>query len=661
MNDTPFAIPVAHSHDLWLVIVSVAIAMLASYTALELTGRVTAMRGSGRFNWLIAGAGIMGSGIWSMHFTAMLAFQIPLPIAYNIPTVIVSWLVAVIASGLALYTASLPYVNKTRLGLSGVLMGFGIAAMHYIGMAAMRLQAEVTYDSFYFSLSIFIAIVASVVALWLFIQFRNDSLAVWSWQKGFSAVIMGLAISGMHFTGMHAAIVIPVPDLAVNISQAIDISFLGAIAIAIITIMMLGFALVFSIVDRRLALQASVLSDNLISLQETQQRATELEKLAKLDVNLSIATDEAGIVAAVGISLADNECRVSLSYFEMDENDVPVRSKTMVVWANGAIDPDDPTLHTAYNLDEFPITKLWLHQGEKFVTVSDFEDDPLVDENLASVGRQFGLRAIVLIPLRSGGRWQGILVLTWGTPRLFTADEQFIFQRLYDTMGAIVAGRRAYLKQQEALVEVVATQRRYTVQTWDYYQAKQPIQGYERTRNGARELRDPLETQHLDTNLSTSLTTAEPNGHQLQGNGRALLEVEKSSLTIPLKVRGQVIGVLGLEEFDPTRQWTPEEIALVEVIAEQFAQAAENIRLLDDIQRQAARERLTRQITDKLRASRDIQTALQIAARELNQALGASKAVIDLALEPQPEPEPEVAKEIAAVEQSEKAQVISSN
>jgi NO-binding membrane sensor protein with MHYT domain len=82
MNDTPFAIPVAHSHDLWLVIVSVFIAMVASYTALELTGRVTAMRGSGRFNWLIAGAGIMGSGIWSMHFTAMLGFQIPLPSGY---------------------------------------------------------------------------------------------------------------------------------------------------------------------------------------------------------------------------------------------------------------------------------------------------------------------------------------------------------------------------------------------------------------------------------------------------------------------------------------------------------------------------------------------------------------------------------------------------
>src|SRR5262245_21956122 len=195
------------AYDWRLVVLSYIIAVVASYTALDLAGRVASALGRARIAWLVGGAFTMGTGIWSMHFTGMLAFSLPVALTYDIPLVVLSLLAAMLASGFALFIAGRNSVHPAVLLGSGVPMGLGIAAMHYIGMVAMRMSAKISYEPWLFALSIVIAIGASSAALWLAFHLRSGQFALWhrfGLMAG-SALIMGLAITGMHYTGMLAA------------------------------------------------------------------------------------------------------------------------------------------------------------------------------------------------------------------------------------------------------------------------------------------------------------------------------------------------------------------------------------------------------------------------------------------------------------------------
>ena len=197
------------TYDLWLVVLSMAVAVMASYVALDLASRVTASEGRPAFYWLVGGAVSMGIGIWSMHFIGMLAFSLPIPMSYNGPVTALSLLIAMVVSGFALHTVSRRHLSFRRLAIGGVLMGAGIASMHYTGMAAMEMTPPVTYDPTLFVLSIVIAMAASWAALWIAFQLREETLLTGFWRKGGSAVVMGAAICGMHYTGMAAAIFSP--------------------------------------------------------------------------------------------------------------------------------------------------------------------------------------------------------------------------------------------------------------------------------------------------------------------------------------------------------------------------------------------------------------------------------------------------------------------
>src|ERR1700745_2888916 len=124
------------------------LAMFASYAALDLAGRVTAASGWTRTVWLLGGAGAMGTGIWSMHYIGMLAFILPIPVAYHWPTVLLSLIAAIFASVIALYVVSRRQMRGSQAVLGSLLMGSAIAGMHYIGMAAMRLRAMCQFNSF---------------------------------------------------------------------------------------------------------------------------------------------------------------------------------------------------------------------------------------------------------------------------------------------------------------------------------------------------------------------------------------------------------------------------------------------------------------------------------------------------------------------------------
>src|ERR1700709_77166 len=194
------AMVVTGTHDPYLVALSLLVAAFASYTALDLSGHVGTARGFARRMWLAAAAITMGGGIWSMHFVAMLAFTLPIPMSYEIGLTTLSLVVAMFVTGGGFYVISRHSGSPLHLVLSGIFMGLGIAAMHYTGMAAMRGHAELSYDLRFVVLSLIIAVGASTVALRL--AFRTTDVG----QKLVAAVVMGRAISGMHYTGMVTAL-----------------------------------------------------------------------------------------------------------------------------------------------------------------------------------------------------------------------------------------------------------------------------------------------------------------------------------------------------------------------------------------------------------------------------------------------------------------------
>ena len=199
----------------------------------------------------------MGVGIWSMHFVGMEGFHLPMEVSFNVLIVMLSILPALIASGLALFLVSRPSFGTKQLILGGLFMGTGVVAMHYAGMAAMRMDAEIHYNPWLWSLSYLIAIGASMVALFLLFSLRGDQEKQIGWRKVLSATVMGFAISGMHYTGMAAASYSPIASGHVVHTGPTMANSSLVYAIAVATLMILGFVLVTAFIDRRLADKSS--------------------------------------------------------------------------------------------------------------------------------------------------------------------------------------------------------------------------------------------------------------------------------------------------------------------------------------------------------------------------------------------------------------------
>src|ERR1700732_4388824 len=212
------AVNLIGSYNYALVALSVLIAMFASSAALYLAGGVTAAGGWNRAVWLLGGAGAMGAGIWSMHYMGMLAFILPIPVAYHWPTVLLSLVAAILASVVALGVASRQKMGASRAVAGSVLMGAGIASMHYIGMAAMRLPAICQFNSFLVVLSVAFAVLISLAELWITLHLRDEKTGS-GWEKLGGAVVMGAAIPVMHYTGMGAARFTP-SSMPADLSQA---------------------------------------------------------------------------------------------------------------------------------------------------------------------------------------------------------------------------------------------------------------------------------------------------------------------------------------------------------------------------------------------------------------------------------------------------------
>jgi two-component system, sensor histidine kinase and response regulator len=245
------------SYDYRLVALSVLIAICAAYAALELAARITASEGAPRRLWLAGGAAAMGLGIWSMHYIGMLAFSLPVGVLYDWPTVFLSFLAAVAASAVALFVVSRESMGWSQAISGSVFMGGGIAAMHYIGMAAMRMSATCSYKLWLVVLSVLLAILVSLAALWVAFRFRNEVRRS-RWLKTSSALVLGAAIPIMHYTGMAAARFNPSPMLE-DISHAVDTSTLGYTGVSAVTLLVLGVAVSTSAIERRFSAQRLLL------------------------------------------------------------------------------------------------------------------------------------------------------------------------------------------------------------------------------------------------------------------------------------------------------------------------------------------------------------------------------------------------------------------
>jgi PAS domain S-box-containing protein len=243
LTTAPTSIPTAY--DPILVSLSILIAVLASYTALDLAGRIRTATGWQGWAWIGAASVAMGGGIWSMHFIAMLAFQMTLPVVYDFALTLLSLLLAVGATAAGFAFVGRKGARRTDVVLSGTFVGLGIVGMHYTGMAAMHMPADLQYDGFLVVLSVVIAIGAATVALWLAVQQQNLR-----W-KLVAAVAMGLAIAGMHYTGMAAAsFTATAGSNHVHDYPALDPTHL-ALAIGGATVLLLCLALAASFYDRQ--------------------------------------------------------------------------------------------------------------------------------------------------------------------------------------------------------------------------------------------------------------------------------------------------------------------------------------------------------------------------------------------------------------------------
>ncbi len=197
--------PVHASYDLTLVALSYAVAVLASFTALSFAWQVAHTRRPTSHGWLAAGAVGMGVGIWSMHFIGMLAYHAGLSISYDVGLSALSVLIAVGSSALAIRMGTRPGLSWRGIATSGVILGLGIAGMHYMGMASMIMEATLHYDRALFGASIAVAIVVATASLWIFATLSEKPTPDVRMTFG-AALVMGLAVCGMHYTGMAATV-----------------------------------------------------------------------------------------------------------------------------------------------------------------------------------------------------------------------------------------------------------------------------------------------------------------------------------------------------------------------------------------------------------------------------------------------------------------------
>lgn len=302
---------IAARYDPWVVSLSYLIATFASYVALDLAERVRTPDGLMALTWWVGGSLAMGTGIWSMHFVGMLAVTLPIEVGYAYAVTGMSWVTAVLASGVALYIASRERLSSLTLVVGALSMGLGVCAMHYIGMAALEMSPTIRWNPWLIATSAAVAIVASAAALMIFAWLRRAAGNVGWRVRTAAALVMGAAVCGMHYTGMAAA-TFPAGSVCLSLDQLRG-DRLGLL-VSVAAIALLAFTLFTSAIDARLQKKAVRLATSLHTANAELQQLAFRDALTGLP-NRLLFNDR--IASAVERCARDGSC-LAVSFVDLD-------------------------------------------------------------------------------------------------------------------------------------------------------------------------------------------------------------------------------------------------------------------------------------------------------------------------------------------------------
>ncbi|GIK38704.1 MAG: hypothetical protein BroJett011_25370 [Chloroflexota bacterium] len=360
-------------------------------------------------------------------------------------------------------------------------------------------------------------------------------------------------------------------------------------------------------------------------ITQREQLLTEAANLYEASRRISQANNPQEIVAAVVEELAIPVInRALLVMFELDSAGELETMTVVANWHSGQGTLPTP-VGVRYPKATFAALGLLITSEPLFF--DDIQHDERIDPTTLAILQQLNVHAMAVLPLWVGSRQLGSLLLEIEEVYKFT-ERDIRLNRSFISQAAVAIDNIRLLEEtRSALAEVERTQRRYTVQAWETYRDRLATLSYEQVREGITPLGDNLLPEITQVMTERRVVIGDqPSGLIDPGSANET----DAGLIVPLTVRGEMIGVLGLQETDERRVWSPEEMALIEAISEQFVQAAENIRLIDESQQRAARERRVNEIGEKIQAAQSLEEALKIAVKEVGLSLQAPQTVVKL-------------------------------
>ena len=420
-------------YNLLLVMLSVVIAVLAAYTALDMASRVTATHGRVRLTWLLGGAIAMGIGIWSMHFIGMLAVRLPFDVHYDFLDVFLSALPAIAASGLALLVVSRSALRWLDLVGSSFLMGSGIATMHYSGMSAMQMPAVIEYSLPMVWLSVLVAVAVSGIGLCLIFSLREEETHQ-LWKKLAAAIVIGMAIPTMHYIGMAAAHFRPVEDQSAPLRAS---SHGEPLAIAVIV----GTLIVFSI---------SWTSTFLFRLKESESKFKALAKQEELvnqlstKIRESLEVDKILQTTVEEVRLFVSTDRALIYQFDADWRGRVTFEDVAAPWL--------PTLGQAAD-DCFPPEYLEFYRRGGIGRNNDVLQADFAPDHMEFL-QQLQIKANVIVPIMVENQLWGLLIVhQCSRPREWQIEESKFLNQLAVQLGIAIQQATLYAQVEKSALK----------------------------------------------------------------------------------------------------------------------------------------------------------------------------------------------------------------
>jgi NO-binding membrane sensor protein with MHYT domain/signal transduction histidine kinase/ActR/RegA family two-component response regulator len=407
---------------------------------------MTTSNGRAQKVWLVSAAFALGGGIWSMHFVAMLAFSLPaMQMRYDPWITLTSFIIPVLLTGGALAVAVSSSRSKS-LVIAGLLMGSGVLAMHYLGMAAMQISAVITYDPIWVSVSALIALGASLVAVWL--AFRDYGTS----HRLAASVAMGIAIAGMHYAAMEGAVFAAQPEATSMASEDTINRTNLAISIGLFSVFLLFMAV------------GAARLDHLFKTYERRQSRIEL-RLQIADILRERSTTDAldEIASLMGRHFAVT--RTGYGQLDPDEDFFDYD----VCWTDGTV----PPLLGRFPAADFGEKIVAALAAGKTIVVEDLLSEQISDEERTrGTAREVDTRSILVVPFVRGGRLRTIVYLNDREPRPWDSDDIAFMEELAERTRLVI--ERDAVEQQLRLLNATLEQR-VEERTRDLEQAQEAL------------------------------------------------------------------------------------------------------------------------------------------------------------------------------------------